>query len=308
VASPADNRRGVIAMLAAMALFVGNDTFLKLASSAYPPGQIMAVRSIFASLIALALVIAMGAGRDLHKALRPIVLLRSMLEASVAFTFITAISQLPLALVSAILQSTPIVMTLIAVILGIEAVGWRRWAAICVGFAGVLLIMRPSTDGLEPAVVFALASAILVAIRDLLTQRISSDVPSAVITLTTTIAVGLAGLVITFAGGAASAFRPLVFKETLYLLAAALFVTIGNYAIIAAFRNTEVAVVGPFRYSVIIWAVAMGYIVWGDLPDVLASLGILLIVAAGIYTLHRERIRAQTITSARPGALPGEGI
>lgn len=300
MASNADNRRGILAMLAAMALFVGNDTFLKLASSAYPPGQIMAVRSVIASLIALGLVAAMGAGRDLAKALRPIVMLRAAIEATVAFTFITAISQLPLALVTAILQSTPIIMTLIAVILGLEVVGWRRWAAICIGFAGVLLIVRPSTEGLEPAVLFALASATLVAFRDLLTQRIGPDVPSVVITFATTVSVGIAGLILTLVGGQSAAFRPLAMTETLYLVGAALFVTIGNYAIIAAFRNTEVAVVGPFRYSVIIWAIAMGFIVWGELPDMIAVIGIVLIVAAGLYTIHRERIRARALTSASP--------
>lgn len=303
MASAADNRRGILAMLASMALFVGNDTFLKLATAAYPPGQIMAVRSIFACAIALGLVIALGAGPALRKAMRPLVLVRAGLEAGVAFTFITAIGSLSLAVVTAVLQSTPILMTLMTVALGIERVGWRRWVAILVGFAGVLLIVRPSPAGVEPAVVFVLITAFLVAVRDLMTRRIGDDIPTPVITLTTTVAVGLVGLMATLSGGEAAAFRPLMLRETLYLAAAAVFVTTGTLAIIAAFRNTDVAVVGPFRYSVILWAIVLGFLIFGDFPDGWAMLGIALIVGAGIYTVHRERLRAREAARAA-GQLP----
>lgn len=291
LATSADNRAGIIAMLSAMALFTGNDIFLKLSSDFYAPSQIMIVRSVFATLVALVLVAVAGAGRALATAFRPILLLRAALEAGAAYTFISAIGSLPLALITAILQATPLMMTLMMVALGIARVGWRRWSAICVGFAGVLLVVRPSTAGVDSAVLNALACAALVAIRDILTRRIATDVPSAVIAFTTTVTVGLTGLGLALAEGVHDSMRPLQPLPALYLLGAAVFATLGNYCVIAAFRRGDAEVVGVFRYSVILWAILAGWVVWGDLPDLVAAAGIALIVASGIYTIHRERVR-----------------
>lgn len=293
MATSADNRAGIIAMLTAMALFTGNDIFLKLSSDFFAPPQIMLVRSIFATLVALVIVAAAGAARSLFTVFRPIILVRALLEAATSYTFISAIGALPLALITAILQSTPLIMTLMMVALGISRVGWRRWSAICIGFAGVLLIVRPSTEGVDAAVLNALACAVLIAIRDIVTRRIASDIPSAVVALSTTVTVGLTGLGLALAEGLHESMRPLHPVGTLYLLGAAIFATLGNYAVIAAFRRGEAEVVGQFRYSVIVWAIIAGWLVWGDLPDLVAAGGIALIVGSGIYTVHRERVRAR---------------
>lgn len=293
MATSADNRAGILAMLTAMALFTGNDIFLKLSSDFYAPPQIMLVRSIFASVVAMVLVLAAGAGRSLMTTFRPIILLRAALEAGGAYTFISAIGALPLAFITAVLQATPLIMTLMMVALGISRVGWRRWSAICVGFAGVLLVVRPSTAGVDAAVLNALACAVLIAIRDIVTRRIASDIPSAVVAFSTTITVGLTGLGLALAEGLHDAMRPLHAVGTLYLLGAAVFSTLGNYAVIAAFRRGDAEVVGIFRYSVIVWAIVAGWLIWGDLPDAVAVAGIALIVASGVYTVHRERVRAR---------------
>lgn len=299
MASSADNRAGIIAMLSAMALFTGNDIFLKLSSDFYAPPQIMIVRSVFATLVALIIVAVAGAGRAIATAFRPILLLRASLEAGAAYTFISAIGALPLALITAILQATPLIMTLMMVALGIARVGWRRWSAICIGFAGVLFVVRPSTAGVDAAVLNALACATLVAVRDILTRRIATDIPSAVIAFTTTVTVGMTGLGLALAEGLHDAMRPLQPVPTLYLLGAAVFSTLGNYFVIAAFRRGDAEVVGVFRYSVVVWAIAAGWLVWGDLPDIMAAAGIALIVASGIYTIHRERIRAREAAQTR---------
>lgn len=280
-------------MLAAMTLFVANDTALKLASATLPPGQIMAIRGVFASLFALGLVVMLGHAGRLGDLSSPRVLLRAAIEAAVAFLYITSLAHLPLANILTILQATPIIMTLIAVVMGLEKVGWRRWCAILVGFAGVLLIVKPTTDfsiysGL------ALASAALVAVRDLVTRSIGAQVPSIVVTLSTTSAVSAAG----FALAVGENWQPLVQKDLLLLGGAALLVTLGNLMIIQAFRAAEVSVVSPFRYSIVPLSIFLGFVVFDELPDLLTIVGIGLIMASGLYTLHREHLRRRDALAA----------
>jgi drug/metabolite transporter (DMT)-like permease len=145
----------------------------------------------------------------------------------IAFLFITALGQLPLANVTAILQATPLILTLLCVAFGLERVGWRGWAAVAVGFVGVLLIVKPSSAGFNAYAGFALLCAVVVAGRDLVTPFISRDVPSVVIALSTTASVGLAGVLF----GAGETWRPPDLAETGLLGAAAVFVAVGNLAI-----------------------------------------------------------------------------
>jgi drug/metabolite transporter (DMT)-like permease len=285
--SPAANRRGILAMLSAMTLFTANDALLKLASATHPPGQIMAIRGVFAALLTVGFIAAARQLFQVRSVLSPIVLLRASLEASVAFLFITCVAVLPLANITAILQATPIIMAFMAVVMGIEAVGWRRWSAIVVGFVGVLLIVRPGAAGFDVYALLALATAALVAARDFATRAIGAHVPSIVVTLSTTVGVCLAGFLI----GAAEDWRPLASQSLALLATAAALVTVGNFAVIVAFRDTEVSVVSPFRYSGVPLAIVLGVVIFGEFPDLLASLGIALIVASGIYTMHRERVR-----------------
>jgi drug/metabolite transporter (DMT)-like permease len=287
LSSPAANRRGILAMLAAMSLFTANDTLLKLATESHPPGQIMAVRGVFAVLLSLGVIVAAGQLVHVRSVLSPLVLLRASLEAGVAFLFITSLAVLPLANITAILQATPIIMAFMAVLLGIETVGWRRWSAIVVGFMGVLLIVRPGLAGFDAYAVLALLSAVLVACRDFATRAVGVHVPSIVITLSTTAGVCLAGFLL----GAAEDWRPLAVADLGLLATAATFVTAGNFAVITAFRGTDVSAVSPFRYSNVPLAIVLGVAVFGDVPDLFAATGIALIVASGIYTIHRERVR-----------------
>jgi drug/metabolite transporter (DMT)-like permease len=284
---PQNNRRGIFAMLIAMCFFITNDMFLKLASAVHPPGQIMAVRGIFASILALAIVVALRQLGSLPKSASAFVLMRAGLEAIVAFLFITGLARLPIANITAITQSTPIIMTLLTVMLGIERVRWRRWTAIMVGFLGVLAIVRPSAEGFDVYALVALAAAVLVSGRDLATRFIGSEVPTPVVTFSTTVTVGLAGAL----AGFTETWPPPAARELAYIVSAAASVTLGSLAIVVAFRDTDVSVVSPFRYSIILLAIFVGYLVWGELPDAIGILGIALIVGSGVYMVHREQVR-----------------
>ena len=283
------NRRGILAMLAAMTLFTGNDTLVKLATADLPPGEIMAVRGVFAVILVLALIVGRGEARSLVELRQPIVLFRGALEAALAFLFITSLSRLPIANVNAILMATPIILTAFAVALGLEQVGWRRWSAVAVGFLGVLFIVKPSLAGMNPYAALALACAVLVAIRDLVTRRVGSAVPSGVITLATTSAVTLGG----FGLSLGEAWRAPTGPEVALLAGAAVFVGLGNLAIIKALRVGEMSVVSPFRYSIVLTTLAAGYAVFRDWPDLYSCFGIALVVASGLYTLHREQVRVR---------------
>ena len=274
-------------MTTAMSLFCCNDALMKLAREAFPTGQAVALRTCFAVVAALVMVVMMGDWRKLPRGLKPVVLARGVMEALCALTFIWALGLLPLANITAIVMASPLLIILLAVLLRIESVGWRRTLALTVGFIGVLIVMRPSADGFSLAALIALAGASLVAIRDLMTRFISSDVPSTVISLTSTLIVGL----LACSMGALETWQSPWRIEMLYLGLAAILVTAGSFCIISAFRDTDVAVVAGYRYSVVLVAVLIGWLVWGETPDSIAFAGIALIVGSGLYTLHRQRVR-----------------
>jgi drug/metabolite transporter (DMT)-like permease len=283
-------------MVAAMALFVVNDVLVKLATAHFPVGQLLAVRGAFSILAALAMVRLLGGLGDLRAMREPRVLLRGLLEGMVALTFITALARLPIANITAILQAASLIVVALAAALGIEQVGWRRWLAIGVGFIGVLLIVRPSVDGFNIYALVALVSAILVGCRDLLTRSIGASVPSSVVTLVTTCAVMLTGCVMGVFETWVTPFTP----ATFHLVAAAMFVAVGNYAIIVAYRSGDVSLVSGFRYTVLVFALIAGLVIWGERPDALSMFGSALIVGSGLYALHRQRVRARAAAAAGP--------
>jgi drug/metabolite transporter (DMT)-like permease len=288
------NRRGVLAMLAAMAFFVGNDVLIKLATVHFPVGQALALRSAFALFASLALVIALGSLSDLKQLGNRRLVARGSIEALVAVTFITALAKLPIGNINAILQASSIIIVALAAIMRIEMVGWRRWSAIIIGFVGVLFIVRPSTDGFNAYALLALFSAFLVAIRDLVTRGISKEISSGAITTGTIIMVGLAGLSMK----SIEVWQPIAVRETLYLLGAALFVTGGNFAIVVAFRAADISLVSGFRYSILVFSIIAGVLIWGDWPDLPATIGSVLIVGSGLYAMHRQRLRGRQVRMA----------
>ncbi|MGO4402865.1 DMT family transporter [Bosea sp. RAF48] len=287
MASAAENRRGIIFMLAAMSLFVVNDTLMKLARETYPAGQAIALRTAFAIVVGLGLVFLARESDRLAMAFRPRVLLRGVLEAFSALTFGWSLGLLPLANITAINMASPLLIVALAVVLGMERVGWRRTLALTVGFIGVLFVVKPGAASFNSAALVALLSTLLVACRDLATRTIGDDVPSTVVSLTTTVLVGTVAL----GYGLTEQWLPVWRLETVYVALAAVLVTVGTFFIISAFRRTDVGVISQYRYAIIVFATLLGYLVWGDVPDLFAFLGIGLIVGSGLYTMHRQRVR-----------------
>lgn len=299
MASAAENRRGIIFMLAAMSLFVINDVFMKLAREAYPAGQSIALRAGIAVVIGFALVFLAREGDRLRLAFRPRVLQRGIIEAFGALTFGWSLGLMPLANLTAINMASPLLIVALAVLLGMERVGWRRVVALAVGFVGVLFVVRPGAESFNAAAIVAVISAILVAGRDLTTRTIGDDVPSTVVSLTTTVLVGIVAV----AYGFTEEWLPIWRVETIYVALAAVLVTAGTFFIISAFRRTDVGVISQYRYAIVVFATVLGYAVWGDVPDLYALIGVALIVGSGLYTMRRQRVRPDSnlkLTRKRP--------
>ncbi|HEY9057498.1 MAG TPA: DMT family transporter [Aurantimonas sp.] len=283
-----DNIRAALFMLVAMAGFVVNDTFVKLTSEDLSPPQIMAVRGVAASLLLFVLAWRMGALRPVGLALRPRLMLRTGADFMATLSYLTGLSQMPIANASAIFQALPLTVTLGAAVFLREPVGWRRWAAIGVGFVGVIIIVRPGTEGFTVYSLAVLAAVVFSAIRDLATRRMDRAIPSLFIALMAAIAVSLLGwTLIPFTGG----WRPVSAENALWLSCAAVSIIVGYIFIVQSMRIGDMGFVAPFRYSVLLYALVIGIVVFGDWPPTPVLLGSAIVVGSGLYTLYRERVR-----------------
>ncbi|MFZ9286571.1 MAG: DMT family transporter, partial [Burkholderiaceae bacterium] len=201
--------------------------------------------------------------------------------------YLTSLFHLPLGNATAINMATPLVISLMAVLSLGERVGAARWAALAAGFAGVLLVVQPRSEGFNAYAWLCLGGTLLHAARDLVTRRIASSTPSLLITLSTALAVSLLAALISVAQGwvAVSA------AQLAWLALASVFLSTGYYLLIVAMRAGEVSVIAPFRYVGLLFALLLGWLIWAELPNALAWLGIALLVGAGLYVLHEQRGR-----------------
>lgn len=288
----AANRRGILAASLAFALFVGSDACFKLITQTMPIGESIVLRGCLSTLIVLAFIGRQGRlGSGLNFARNPVVMLRAGLEGVIVALFVTGLSLIALGQFTVILQATPLIATLLAALYLKEKVGWRRWSATLVGFGGVLLVMRPDHGGFSLPEILAVSCAVIVSVRDLVTRRIPKHIPSEAVVLATAFASIPAGLILAGFSGKAWV-SPGAFEAAL-LCASAILSNTGHALLVRAFRTAEMSVVAPFRYLAIAYAMALGYLIFGERPDAFSIVGALIIVASGLYTLHREKVRAR---------------
>ena len=281
-----ENIRAILLMIAAMAGFALEDMFIKSVAERLPAGQILIILGIGGGAIFALWARAQGHSVFTSTFVAPTVLLRNAGEAIGTMGFVLAITLTPLAAASAILQATPLAVTLGAALFLGEAVGWRRWGAILMGFCGVLLIIRPGLDGFQPASLFAVQGVIGLAIRDIATRVVPKDIP-------TTQLSSYGFFMVVPVGFVMLAFQqppamPNAWESTQLVLGLVIGV-IAYYAITAAMRIGDVAVVTPFRYTRLIFALIIGYFVFSETPDQTTLIGAAIIIASGLYTLYRER-------------------
>ncbi len=286
-----DNLKGGLLMALGMGSITINDVFMR-----HVMGDLEIFQTVFLRAVPMLPLMAlyMRLFDPLRVRISPsdlrLLALRGGLEIIAAVLFFSALVAMPLANVSAILQALPLTVTLAAALFLGHSFGWRRLAAILLGLSGVLIVMRPSTEGLEDGAIYALACVGVVTIRDLLTRKFPAHIPNSFAALTTAAAVGMGGGVLSIWQGWA-AVQP---AHMGFLTCAAVFATVAYIAMVSAMRVGEIAFVSPFRYTALVFAVVLGLIVFDERPDFWTYLGSALVVGTGLFTMYREHVTTRS--------------
>ena len=285
-------------MALSMLAFVLNDGLMKAVFDSMSIYQAIFLRGLITvPLIALlawqksALIVSI-APRD-----RLLVALRVAAEVGSTVGFLTALKHMPLANVTAILQALPLTVTMAAALFLGEKVGWRRWLAIAIGLAGVMIIIRPGMEGFSVYSIWALVAVGCVTIREIATRKLSADLPSLPVALATAIAIGGLGAVML----PAVEWAPLS-ASALSLICGASLAIIGGYLFsVMTIRIGDIGFVAPFRYTAMVWALILGLLMFGEIPDMPTITGTVIIILTGLYLLHRERsVRRSVQEQAHP--------
>ncbi len=283
-----DNSRGILLMCGSMLAFTLNDTLVKaVLEGGMDLFQAITLRGVGAVLGLVVIALWQNGGLRLWPAGsdRKFLALRTVGEVGATFCFLVALAHMPLANLSAIMQSLPLVVTLTAALLLGEPIGWRRIAAIVVGFVGVLIIIRPGAADFDEWSVLGLGSVGFVVIRDLATRRFSGGLPST----TGAIWAGVSVLIMGMIGVAIEGWQPVTLLAGVQIIGAALFLIAGYICAIMVMRVGEIGVVAPFRYTSLLFAIILGWLLFGTLPDGWTMVGGVIVVVSGIYMLWRER-------------------
>ncbi|MEW9615105.1 DMT family transporter [Shinella sp. S4-D37] len=282
------NARGALFMAIAMAAFTCNDALVKSVTGDLNTGQILFVRGLMTTVLVVVIARWMGALGSFRIVLQPVVALRIAAEILASLAYVSALGAMPLANTASILQALPLAVTLGAAVFLGEKVGWRRWLAIVAGFAGVLIVIRPGPEGFSLAAVYVIVSVVGAAARDLCTRRIDTAVPSLCISVITAVSITLAGAVMIVPMGG---WQPIPGEALGRLAGASVLLLVGYQTIVIAMRTGEISFIAPFRYTSLIWAITIGVLFFGEVPDFWMTVGVAIIVASGLYTFYRENRR-----------------
>lgn len=276
--------RAILLMLIGGMLLTVNDALMKWLAGGFPVGELLFVRSVF-SFVAIAVLVRFHGGLPSLRIKSPRVhLFRSLLVLAGTFMFVNGLRYLPLADAIAIVFAGPLFITALAPLVIGEAVGWRRWSAVVVGFIGVLIIVRPGTEAMQWAVIFPIGAAMTGAFRDLITRSASATEHSNAMLMTGTAASAIGGLCTLPFG-----WVPISLHDLGLMALSGFLMAIAHFMMIESFRYGEAGLVAPFKYSNMVYAVLLGFFIWGDLPDALTWTGTAILISSGVYILHRER-------------------
>ena len=280
-----ENFRGATLMMVCMSAFVLNDAFVRLAGNTLPLAQILFLRGILTTTLLLIFALYIGVFKlRVSRSDKWKIFFRSVTEGVTAYFFLTAVMNMPFANVTAILQILPMTVTLSSAFVFKEKVGILRLGLIIIGFLGVILIINPSSDGFNWYSVYALIAVASITLRDLLTRKLSDEVPA----LLPTFSASLGVLVFSFVLMLNTSIEPMDMDSSLFIVAAAFFIIFGYYTAVSAMRVGEVSFVSPFRYSAILFALLIGFLFFQEQPDAYAFLGIIIIMTSGILLMIRN--------------------
>ena len=273
-------------MMMSMACFAVEDTFVKLLSARLPATQILFSIGFGGALITLVLAIVLNVNLADKILLNKHVISRTIADLFGALSFTSAMVLIPMSLLASILQATPLFVTLGAAILLGEKVGWRRWSAIFIGFLGVIIILQPGYGSFQLASLLGLAAVLCLALRDVVTRDMATEIPTLTVTFYACLAMGSAGFI------AYPFFGPPIMPttyEAIILICAAIIGLTGYFLLVLATRKGDVSVIAPFRYSRLLFSLGLASLILGEKLTLPILLGGLLVVSSGIYTFGRER-------------------
>ena len=283
--------RGILAMSASVVVFIFNDALIKLAAETMPPLQAIGLRGVFATMWCGFALLLRGEWTQVHRIRHPMVALRGVLEAVAAISYLVALAYIPFAIATAVNLSTPLFLAALAVLLLKETVGWRRWSAIAVGFAGVLMVIQPRAGDVDIWTWLVVFSSMIGALRDVIARWVPPTVPTLVVSMSSAVTLAVVGV----AWATLDGWQPMTHYGIALVLGSSLLLACGYQLLMIALRSgAAFAVLGAFRYASVLWAIAIGYVLWGDVPNLLAVAGIAVVVGAGLYILHRERMMRRT--------------
>lgn len=275
-------------MLLTMLLFVSMDTAAKYLSQSYPVLQVVWARYLFHALL-LALYLNVKIPGLMRTKRLGMQLFRSLLLLVTTVMFFTGISLIPLADASAIMFVAPIIVTALSMPMLGEKVGPRRWASIAIGFIGALIVIRPTGDSLQLAALLPFGAACCYAVYQVFTRSLShSDQPLTTLAYTALVGAVVMCFVVPFNWQAPDT------NGWLMMILIGLLGGVSQFTLIKAFQSAPAAAVTPFSYSSLIWATLYGFLVFGDLPDLMTVIGALIIAASGLYIFHRENLKKQS--------------
>lgn len=292
------NLHGAALMAAGMTCFTLSDACMKALGVALPLGEALLLRGSVVTAVLSVVLWRAGALRGVGSRDWTLMVLRALAEAGAAWFFFLALARMPLANLTAIMQSSPLAITLLAWPIFGQRVGAGRLLAILGGLGGVLLIVRPGVEGWGWPVVQALGAVGCATVRDLVSRGLGPRVPTALVVLVTAAGVALSGAVgAPLQGGWAA----LDLRSLLLLGASTCLVTGGYAGLTAAMRRGEVGFVVPFRYTGLLVAIVVGVLAFGTFPDALTLLGAAIVVGTGLFTVLREARRPRPEEEAVPG-------
>ncbi len=283
---------GVGMMLGSVSVFAVMDTLVKWLAADYPIYQIMFFRSAVALLPISLFIMGAGGWRVLKTAHPGLHLLRGCIGVSAMFTAFTGISKMPLADAMAIFHSAPILMTALSVPLLKEVVGIRRWAAVSIGFCGVLLVVKPGTEVFSQGALYMVVAAFFVAFASNLIRIMARYDDAACITFYFTVAATVVSSIMSLLWG----WQTPSLKDSALLASVGVLGGCGQYLMTLSLKNAEVGLVSPLKYLMIVFGGILGFLIWEEVPDTFSLIGIVIIITSGVYTMQREaRLKRQKI-------------
>jgi drug/metabolite transporter (DMT)-like permease len=294
VAPSSNNLRGITAMIFAVLAFSGMDTLLKLFSQHYPPMQIGAMRGLASLPFFIVVLAATGRFRDLKPVRFRLHLLRGALSLVMLYGFVYGLKELTLANTYSIYLSTPLLVAALSVPMLRERIGIQRWIAICVGLAGVLVILKPSASSFMSLAALAVFASAFTYALSAVVVRVLARTDTAASTVVWQLA-----LLTVFAGVLALPhWQPLRSEHILWLVGVGFFGAMGQWLITMAFRTAPPSVVVPFEYTALLWGVSIDWMLWDTLPSSRVLVGGAIVIASGLYLIWRERLAALTESQA----------